>query len=413
MIGLKNISWFLASCVCLLSSQSSFAQSFQVIDFRNYDIQTLNTGGDWVQVVFDLPPERMSGGPNGVKLEFDVATHTGPFDYTFRSELRESDIISFPAENTSQIYHARFSVDELPELCGPMTIFQRFNRDNDGPDIEVELTGKNQFGNAVANDLQIVAFDEPRLRLGKFLKPQNDLKVALVTSSNGAYKVSLNGESLSQVSGLNTLPSPDGTWSQFGLYPHGLHDFDNRQDQLDTGETGFAFTYQSYSKTEFDNVIDLTNVETVDLNGLVETLIINTGSLAVGSVEALAESDNLDVSIRRGNSVQSIVQFDLTGTSWIESPEELMFVYEASVFARSGVTQTISLLNFESGQYEVVDSRPASRFVDSRVAVLTTGDPTRFVEESTKKMKGQVRYQGDVARLQFTANVDQAFWIAN
>lgn len=249
-------------CACLQGQIST-----QTIDFRDYNVNTLNNATDWVQTVFELPPSRMEGGSAGVTLQFDV-NDPGPYNYTYRSELREQNInVPIPG-NTTQIYHMQFRVNELPDIYGPITIFQRFNRDNDGPDIEVELTGKNQFSNAIPNDLQVVAFSDGRQRLGKFLKPINDLMVIVYThANNGAYKVSLNGETLAQGEGLNTSGSTAGTWSQFGLYPHGLHNSGNRQDQKNSGNTQVSFTYLNYSKTEYENRINFADFNTVDLNG--------------------------------------------------------------------------------------------------------------------------------------------------
>ncbi|MEM6802865.1 MAG: hypothetical protein AAF696_15755, partial [Bacteroidota bacterium] len=252
----------LLSLLCCSCFQAQ-GQSTQTIDFRNYEVDQLNNATDWIQTVFRLPSSRMEGGEDGVKLSIDV-NDPGPYNYTYRSELREQNINTFPQTNTSQVYRMKFRVDELPDLFGPITIFQRFNRDNDGPDIEVELTGKNQFSNAVANDLQVVAFNRPRQRLGKFLKEVNDLMIVIYTSSNGKYKISLNGETLSQAEGINTLPATDGTWTQFGIYPHGLHSDRNRQDQRNSGNTKVSFTYESYAKTVYEYEVNLDDFNTTD-----------------------------------------------------------------------------------------------------------------------------------------------------
>ena len=236
----------------------------EFVDLRGYDAPSLNTGADFIRTVFDLGPDRMLGTPDGVQLSFDVSA-PGPYDYTFRSELRETDISSFPAPNSSQAYRMQFDLDELPDLYGPMTIFQRFNRDLDGPDIGVELTGANQFSNAVPNDLQVVAFGQ-RLRLGKMLRPKNDLLVVIHNHPNGKYKVSLNGETLHQATGIDTLASTQGSWSQFGLYPHGLHDDQNRADQIASGFTRVSFVYSHFEKLSYEGVVDLEAFGTRDPN---------------------------------------------------------------------------------------------------------------------------------------------------
>lgn len=244
---------------------SSRVRSFQrTIDLADYDAPTLNSSANWIRTVFDLAPDRMLGLPNGVQLAFDVSD-PGPYDYTFRAELRERNITTYPRPGTTQVYRMRFDVDDLPDLYGPVTIFQRFSRFNDGPDIEVELTGANQFSNAVPGDLQVVAFGD-RLRLGKFLKAKNEMVVAIFNDAQGTYKVSLNGETLREETGLDTRASVLGSWTQFGLYPHGLHDAQNRADQRASGFTRAAFTYSSFSKLHVRGELDLGTITTSDPN---------------------------------------------------------------------------------------------------------------------------------------------------
>ena len=235
----------------------------EIIVFRGYDIQKLNSGVDWVQAVFDLPEWKMQAHEKGVRLTVDAGV--GPFDAEIRAELRESNIDTYPEEGTSQIYHSRFHILELPKLYAPLAVFQRFNRDNDGPDIELELTGSEQFSDAVPNELQVVAFGK-RIRLpGKFLKEINDLKVAIYNSSKGYYKVSLNGETLAEGE-ADTRPSKDGTWTQFGIYPHGWQDEALRNKQVESDYDVVSGVWEFYSKESEEGKIDFSEVSTMDYN---------------------------------------------------------------------------------------------------------------------------------------------------
>ena len=141
-----------------------------------------------------------------------------------------------------------------------------------------------------------------------------------------------------------------------------------------------------------------------------QSLTVTTGNLVAGTVTDLATSDNVDVSVRRGNTVQSIVTLELKSTSHVETPSELQFTFEASVFSRGVVTQTISLFNYDSDEFEEVDVRPASRLVDQTVAILPAGDVSRFVQPGTGCVEARIHYQGSANRQQFAANIDQAFW---
>lgn len=205
----------------------------------------------------------MQSSATGVILKFDIiADQNENFNYEYRSELRETNNFDYyPNNYTTQMYTMRFRVDSLPELYGPMTIFQRFNVEQNGPDLEVELTGKNQFSNAVSSQIQVInSFTDPytRFRTNTVLQDgENELVVTVYTEVNGGYKVSLNGDTLHQMENVDTTPSVEGTWSQFGLYPHGLHDASNRQDQIDSGNGLFVFTYSYFSKVTHGFKLDL------------------------------------------------------------------------------------------------------------------------------------------------------------
>ncbi len=230
-----------------------------LIDFRalkasGFDVNGFNSPTPLsIRTVFALDEDRMRWGEEGLELSFDVGI-PGPLDYTYRAELRRAVIDQPIPVGTTQMYCMRFRVDELPDFYGPVTVFQRFNRDNDGPDLEVELTGINQFWDAVPNDIQVVAWDGVRHRSGMQLAEVNTLMVVVHNhQSNGAYKVVLNDTVLYQASGVDTRGSTDGSWPQFGLYPHGLHEDPNRQDQIDSGSTSAQLEYADYEVVHYVN----------------------------------------------------------------------------------------------------------------------------------------------------------------
>ncbi|MEM7339789.1 MAG: hypothetical protein AAF467_14140 [Actinomycetota bacterium] len=215
-------------------------------------VDEFNQGSGFLRTVFALDPARMSWGADGLELAVDVGI-AGPLDNRYRAELRERTIDQPIASGTTQMYCMRFRVGELPDLYGPIEIFQRFDRAVDGPDLGVELTGANQFSDAVPGDIQVVAFDG-RHRTGVQLASTNTLMVVIHNHpSSGSYKVVLNGRLLRERSGINTMGSPGGTWSQFGIYPHGLYDDDgpNRQDQIDSGRTVVRFEYVDYEIVDY------------------------------------------------------------------------------------------------------------------------------------------------------------------
>ena len=140
-------------------------------------------------------------------------------------------------------------------------------------------------------------------------------------------------------------------------------------------------------------------------------LTVLQGLLGSGSVAELAESDNSDLSVRRNPAgISAITEVEIKGTTLGTQPTSIEFTFEASVFARSAVTQSIFMFNYVTNSYEEMDVRPAQRFNDQIVVVAPTGDPTRFVEPGTGCLKTLLRFRSGVARQLFTANMDQALW---
>jgi hypothetical protein len=145
-----------------------------------------------------------------------------------------------------------------------------------------------------------------------------------------------------------------------------------------------------------------------------DLLTVTRGDLVSGAVEDLAESDNADVVLRRRTSdIQSRTEMVLKGFSPVHTPASIEIKLEGAVFARSPVQQSIAVYNYAFGMWEDVDTREASRFVDSVVTVQLTGDLTRFIEPGTNFMQARISFQSDNPRQQFTSNTDQFMWTIN
>ena len=141
------------------------------------------------------------------------------------------------------------------------------------------------------------------------------------------------------------------------------------------------------------------------------SLSVTRGNLAAGTVDDLADSDNLDVSIRRSSTdIQSRTEFEVSANSPTSTPTTMDLTLEASVFARLEVTQTIELFDFDSDSWEQVDSRPASRFIDAVVEVSVAGDVSRFVESGSSNIQARIRFVSANPRQQFTSHTDQFIW---
>ncbi|MEM7455944.1 MAG: hypothetical protein AAF456_16455 [Planctomycetota bacterium] len=142
-----------------------------------------------------------------------------------------------------------------------------------------------------------------------------------------------------------------------------------------------------------------------------ETTLVVHGSTNSGGVDSLAESDNVDLSISRApNDLQSRTTFIAKATSPTQTPFQFDVTVEGSVFSRVAVTQNIELFNYDTGGWELVDSRAAARFGDSTVTVMPGGDLSRFVEPGTGCIETRLRFVGAAQRAIFSSNTDQVIW---
>ena len=96
-----------------------------------------------------------------------------------------------------------------------------------------------------------------------------------------------------------------------------------------------------------------------------DSLDVTRGSLNMGGLAELADSDNADLSIFRATSdVLSRTEFEVMGVSPTDTPTMFDVTLEGSVFARNTVNQSIDLWDFDVGEWEEVDTQEAMRFSD-------------------------------------------------
>ena len=142
-----------------------------------------------------------------------------------------------------------------------------------------------------------------------------------------------------------------------------------------------------------------------------ESFTLVQGVVNSGTHVELAESDNVDLGIRRNTlSFNASTEFIATATSPTETPSAFEFTLESAVFSRGPITQTISFWDYVAEDWEVMDSQAASRFTDSTVDVTASGDLSRFVEAGTGTIQVRVQYDSAARRRSFSSNTDQAVW---
>jgi hypothetical protein len=98
------------------------------------------------------------------------------------------------------------------------------------------------------------------------------------------------------------------------------------------------------------------------------------------------------------------------GTSPSLAPLELGFLVEARV-STPGLSQTIEMFNFVTGQWELVNTRAATT-VDSIAHAHVTTNPARFIRQSDGLVRTKVGYKtvGLTLHYPWSASIDRSHW---
>ncbi len=136
------------------------------------------------------------------------------------------------------------------------------------------------------------------------------------------------------------------------------------------------------------------------------------GLLASGQLSDLFAADTNYLVGRAGpvaNYTEPPLQVVVQGVSPSDTPSDISFTYVGHATSTS-LQQQVALYNFQTDQYEVMDSRAAT-LTDTTVTVATTGDRSRFVNPADHTMKAKVTYkQVAPVAAQWNASLNQTIW---
>ncbi len=149
-----------------------------------------------------------------------------------------------------------------------------------------------------------------------------------------------------------------------------------------------------------------------------QDLDVLLGFQTSGQLSDLFGGDDHFVSIdpaRRATLSGQKVDIVLTSTSSTISPGEFRFRVQSRMNGgRLGdVYQTIKLWNYQTGQYELFDTRDAP-IVDEQVVIAPTGDLSRFVQPLTNAIQANLTWRRETfIRRPFTwsVDIDEAVWL--
>ncbi len=144
-----------------------------------------------------------------------------------------------------------------------------------------------------------------------------------------------------------------------------------------------------------------------------DSFTVTRGDYVSGGTGELADSDNMDFSLRRRQAdTLSRTEFEIKSTSPTATPSSFEFTLEGAVFARSNVIQTIELFDYVANDWVLISTSNAARSPnpDTVVTASGTGDLSRFVEAGTMCIETRIHFQSDSPRQKFASNSDQTAW---
>jgi probable HAF family extracellular repeat protein len=132
-----------------------------------------------------------------------------------------------------------------------------------------------------------------------------------------------------------------------------------------------------------------------------------------GSVDDLAAADDVWASWRPGpvlSSAEAPIDVSMQATSPLPSPTLLTFEVETHC-STPNIGQVVSLFNFQTGAWEVVDTRLTTT-VDSSVQVTVADNARRFVSPTDRSLRARIAYKakGPVLHYPWRAHIDTANW---
>ncbi|MGI8923277.1 MAG: hypothetical protein ACR2HJ_04430 [Fimbriimonadales bacterium] len=137
------------------------------------------------------------------------------------------------------------------------------------------------------------------------------------------------------------------------------------------------------------------------------------GSVISGNLGSLQNSDDNRLVMRPGavfTNAEPPIQIILNATAPTSSPSWFSFSLESNA-SIVNAEQKISLYNYVTGLYEVLNTRLATTS-DGTVTVNVTSDTARFIQPLTRAIKARVSYRalGSTFVYPWLGRIDRAWW---
>jgi hypothetical protein len=87
-------------------------------------------------------------------------------------------------------------------------------------------------------------------------------------------------------------------------------------------------------------------------------------------------------------------------------------IVSVAAFPANDVVQRISLFNYTTNLWELVDVR-GSTSADNTITVTPTGDPNRFIQAGTKRVRARIGWvdPGTLVTATWFGRIDETVWL--
>jgi len=143
------------------------------------------------------------------------------------------------------------------------------------------------------------------------------------------------------------------------------------------------------------------------------TLNVTSGEVLGGSIDDVAENDNVKLRLQSPRRLGLALSFEMSGVSPASNPSAISLTFDGSVARnKDPIYQIIEVYNYASGNWEEVNNELAPMSTDGTTTVDLAGNLADYVEPGTNRVKARMTFDRvfRFAALRVKGRIDQFIW---
>lgn len=144
-----------------------------------------------------------------------------------------------------------------------------------------------------------------------------------------------------------------------------------------------------------------------------DTLNVTSGEVLGGSIDDVAENDNVKLRLQSPRRLGLDLSFEMSGVSPASNPSAISLTFDGSVARnKDPIYQIIEVYNYASGNWEEVNNELAPMSTDGTTTVDLAGNLADYVEPGTNRVKARMTFDRvfRFAALRVKGRIDQFIW---